>query len=147
MLTICCHFLGDVEEIEIQQKPALKVFKNITVIQEPGMVVLEVGIGEGERSILFSNNAIEMPCRIQYFKEFSVVWQVEQRPEQSSPWAVVLCGCVLLYLSSASWGFLALSHEYNGRFDALFFIWQIIIGNNIKWCSFLPQRVVVINYL
>ncbi|KAF4790477.1 Cleavage and polyadenylation specificity factor subunit 3 [Turdus rufiventris] len=32
---------GDVEEIEIQQKPALKVFKNITVIQEPGMVVLE----------------------------------------------------------------------------------------------------------
>lgn len=34
--------LGDVEEIEIQEKPALKVFKNITVIQEPGMVVLEV---------------------------------------------------------------------------------------------------------
>ncbi|KAJ7398800.1 Cleavage and polyadenylation specificity factor subunit 3 [Pitangus sulphuratus] len=32
---------GDVEEIEIQQKPALKVFKSITVIQEPGMVVLE----------------------------------------------------------------------------------------------------------
>lgn len=55
LLTICCHFLGDVEEIEIQQKPALKVFKNITVIQEPGMVVLEVGIGEGERSTLFSS--------------------------------------------------------------------------------------------
>lgn len=33
---------GDVEELEIQEKPALKVFKNITVIQEPGMVVLEV---------------------------------------------------------------------------------------------------------
>nr|XP_023406181.1 cleavage and polyadenylation specificity factor subunit 3 isoform X2 [Loxodonta africana] len=32
---------GDVEELEIQEKPALKVFKNITVIQEPGMVVLE----------------------------------------------------------------------------------------------------------
>ncbi|XP_012582824.1 PREDICTED: cleavage and polyadenylation specificity factor subunit 3, partial [Condylura cristata] len=32
---------GDVEELEIQDKPALKVFKNITVIQEPGMVVLE----------------------------------------------------------------------------------------------------------
>lgn len=30
------------EELEIQEKPALKVFKNITVIQEPGMVVLEV---------------------------------------------------------------------------------------------------------
>ncbi|KAB1266763.1 Cleavage and polyadenylation specificity factor subunit 3 [Camelus dromedarius] len=29
------------EELEIQEKPALKVFKNITVIQEPGMVVLE----------------------------------------------------------------------------------------------------------
>lgn len=35
-------FSGDVEELEIQEKPALKVFKNITVIQEPGMVVLEV---------------------------------------------------------------------------------------------------------
>ncbi|XP_011816370.1 PREDICTED: cleavage and polyadenylation specificity factor subunit 3 [Colobus angolensis palliatus] len=33
---------GDVEELEIQEKPALKVFKNITVIQEPGMVVLEI---------------------------------------------------------------------------------------------------------
>lgn len=33
---------GDVEELEIQEKPALKVFKNITIIQEPGMVVLEV---------------------------------------------------------------------------------------------------------
>ena len=30
------------EELEIQEKPALKVFKNITVIQEPGMVILEV---------------------------------------------------------------------------------------------------------
>ncbi|XP_012495396.1 PREDICTED: cleavage and polyadenylation specificity factor subunit 3 [Propithecus coquereli] len=35
---------GDVEELEIQEKPALKVFKNITVIQEPGMVVLEDSI-------------------------------------------------------------------------------------------------------
>lgn len=35
-------FLGDVEELEIQEKPALKVFKSITVVQEPGMVVLEV---------------------------------------------------------------------------------------------------------
>ena len=35
-------FSGDVEELEIQEKPALKVFKNISVIQEPGMVVLEV---------------------------------------------------------------------------------------------------------
>lgn len=35
-------FSGDVEELEIQEKPALKVFKNITVIQEPGMVILEV---------------------------------------------------------------------------------------------------------
>uniref|UniRef100_A0A4W3HXE4 Cleavage and polyadenylation specificity factor subunit 3 n=1 Tax=Callorhinchus milii TaxID=7868 RepID=A0A4W3HXE4_CALMI len=31
----------DVEEIEVQEKPALRVFKAITVIQEPGMVVLE----------------------------------------------------------------------------------------------------------
>lgn len=72
LLTICCHFLGDVEEIEIQQKPALKVFKNITVIQEPGMVVLEVGIGEGARSILFSSF-----CKIvssdKYYAEFSVL--------------------------------------------------------------------------
>uniref|UniRef100_A0A4X2LFF4 Cleavage and polyadenylation specificity factor subunit 3 n=1 Tax=Vombatus ursinus TaxID=29139 RepID=A0A4X2LFF4_VOMUR len=36
-----CDLSSDVEEIDIQQKPALKVFKNITVIQEPGMVVLE----------------------------------------------------------------------------------------------------------
>uniref|UniRef100_A0A7M4EHD5 Cleavage and polyadenylation specificity factor subunit 3 n=1 Tax=Crocodylus porosus TaxID=8502 RepID=A0A7M4EHD5_CROPO len=36
-----CDLSSDVEEIEVQQKPALKVFKNITVIQEPGMVVLE----------------------------------------------------------------------------------------------------------
>lgn len=35
-------FSGDVEELEIQEKPALKVFKSITVVQEPGMVVLEV---------------------------------------------------------------------------------------------------------
>uniref|UniRef100_A0A8C5XBB9 Cleavage and polyadenylation specific factor 3 n=1 Tax=Microcebus murinus TaxID=30608 RepID=A0A8C5XBB9_MICMU len=36
---------GDVEELEIQEKPALKVFKNITVIQEPDTVttvILEV---------------------------------------------------------------------------------------------------------
>ncbi|XP_041043954.1 cleavage and polyadenylation specificity factor subunit 3 [Cetorhinus maximus] len=30
-----------VEEIEVQEKPALRVFKAITVVQEPGMVVLE----------------------------------------------------------------------------------------------------------
>lgn len=54
LLTTCCYFLGDVEEIEIQQKPALKVFKNITVIQEPGMVVLEVGTGGEETNPPFS---------------------------------------------------------------------------------------------
>ncbi|KAJ6654076.1 hypothetical protein lerEdw1_007502 [Lerista edwardsae] len=32
---------GDVKEIEVQDKPALRVFKTITVVQEPGMVVLE----------------------------------------------------------------------------------------------------------
>ncbi|XP_078696689.1 cleavage and polyadenylation specificity factor subunit 3-like [Branchiostoma floridae x Branchiostoma belcheri] len=32
---------GDVEQIEVQEKPALRVFKAVTIIQEPGMVVLE----------------------------------------------------------------------------------------------------------
>lgn len=59
LLTICCCFLGDVEEIEIQQKPALKVFKSITVIQEPGMVVLEVGKGWGETTIFHSPDPVE----------------------------------------------------------------------------------------
>ncbi|GCC23897.1 hypothetical protein chiPu_0002295 [Chiloscyllium punctatum] len=31
----------DVEEIEVQDKPALRIFKAITLVQEPGMIVLE----------------------------------------------------------------------------------------------------------
>ena len=56
-------FSGDVEELEIQEKPALKVFKNITVIQEPGMVILEVRWDHlpklGGENVLSSNVIIE----------------------------------------------------------------------------------------
>ncbi|XP_033873167.1 cleavage and polyadenylation specificity factor subunit 3 isoform X1 [Acipenser ruthenus] len=35
------NIAGNIEEIENHDRPALKVFKNITLVQEPGMVVLE----------------------------------------------------------------------------------------------------------
>ncbi|KAK6490086.1 cleavage and polyadenylation specificity factor subunit 3-like [Huso huso] len=35
------NIAGNIEEIETHDRPALKVFKNITLVQEPGMVVLE----------------------------------------------------------------------------------------------------------
>ncbi|CAM9715272.1 cleavage and polyadenylation specificity factor subunit 3 [Lampetra fluviatilis] len=44
-LTLLAHHLqtlaGDVEEVEVGDKPALLVFRAVTIIQEPGMVVLE----------------------------------------------------------------------------------------------------------
>uniref|UniRef100_UPI00358E2A3F cleavage and polyadenylation specificity factor subunit 3-like n=1 Tax=Myxine glutinosa TaxID=7769 RepID=UPI00358E2A3F len=44
-LTFLAYYLhqlaGDVEEVDILDKPALRVFKAITIIQEPGMVILE----------------------------------------------------------------------------------------------------------
>lgn len=41
---VCAHWhvTGDVEEIEASEKTTLKVFKNITLLHEAGMVTLEV---------------------------------------------------------------------------------------------------------
>lgn len=44
------------EEIEVQEKPALKVFKAITVVQEPGMVMLEVSFPNVNISFIFPLN-------------------------------------------------------------------------------------------
>lgn len=33
---------GDVEELDVTQKNTLKIFKNITLVHEAGMVMLEV---------------------------------------------------------------------------------------------------------
>lgn len=92
-LTICCCCLGDVEEIEIQQKPALKVFKSITVIQEPGMVVLEVGIGWGETTISFSRSCriVSRRCCAQLNVLSSFLLDDEWNENKELPLAMLLC--------------------------------------------------------
>lgn len=47
------NVLGDVEEVEATEKTTLKVFKNITLLHEAGMVTLEVSRTSLDYRLLF----------------------------------------------------------------------------------------------